>query len=553
MPPFNNSDLYDPSRGWKIWNWNEIVHSAGEVDRYVPNPDDLVWHVDNGWYVVRDVEQGTHISTLDRWHPPAEADTDGDENVLVGVGPGYSSESYRIFLDTSVTPHILAPDVRLHFYGSQVASYKVFKGSDISEETGLVISEFFNAGGDYLGPNVPVESVEVNVVNGFNRIIKSCMVGFTSHQMDDGERVTLVAEGTNGNRLSIAQLLVINSRAVRQADQHKKYVSGIKVDSPFLSKSDPKIIEFPLNVTVQSLPMTGVVEYRGGGDLKLGLDGVNMSLYGLEDYIATEVGQEFPLTLAYTLADDEISYGVLPSADRRLTSSYIARTTPIDGAYECRLFVYPYWVNAAVGYRLEFWLYNLDRQRHYNVTGLVELGVTSPAFDPKRYGSLQTLTYAINLNDVDGRYNPYRHVSTFQITLISEGSNRNANWEVFSRANVDVAYGRGLKGDLEHLQVNKWDLRLANGATTREMWLRQMYEAAAPLTNPDMEIHAPEPTHFIVHLLHNKYEFSVADWNKKLRVNNDMLDGQLLYISWIRRTYNEDLQLAMTAVPILIR
>lgn len=551
MPIFNNSDLYDPSRGWWTWNINQIVLRAGQVNKFVPNVGDLVWDINNGWWVVEDVEEGTHVPTLVKWREPIEADTDGEENVLIGVGPGYSSESYRLFLDTSVTPHTLTPDARLHFYGSQVASYKVFKGSDISADNGVVISEFYNSSGDYLGPNIPLESV---IVPGQSQnVIKACMVGFSGHQMDDGERCTLVAYSDFGSEVSIAQLLVINTKAIRHADQYNKYVSGIQIDSPFISSSDPKIIEFPLNVTVQSLPMTGLVKYRGGDTLRLGINGVQMALFGLEDYIATEVGQEFPLTLTYQLASDEISYGTLPTTERRIVESYIARTTPIDGAYECKMFVYPYWVSAAEGYRLEFWLYNLDRQRYYNVTGLVELGTTSAPFNPMLYGAIQTLTYAVNLNDVDGRFSPYRHVSMFQVALISEGSNRNANWQIHSRPNVDASYGRDLKGDLEHISANFWDLRLANGSSTQEMWLRKMFEDAEPLTSPNIETHAPDPTHFIVHFLHNKYEFNVNQWNQKLRVNNDLRDGELLYISWIKREYDVDLQLAMTAVPVLIR
>lgn len=551
MPVFNNSDLYDPTRGFRVWNIAEIVRSPGEVNKYVPNKNDLVFDPANGWFIVIRVEEGTHVAELEKWHLPPEPDVDGDENMLVGIGPGYASESYRAFLDTSVTPHVLAPDARLHFYGSQVASWVCFLGADISEDTGVIISEFYNSSGDFLGPNVPVETIEIP--GAVNQTIKSCMVGFTGHQLADGERVTLVAYDDQGGPISQAQLLIINSKAIRQSDRSKKYVSGIQIESPLISPSDPKVIEFPLNVTVESVPMMGVVNYRGGDVNKIGIDGIYMSLFGLEDYIATEVGQEFPLTLSYRLANDEVSYGTLPTAERIVTESYIARTMPVDGAYSCMLFVYPHWVSDVVGYRLEFWLYNLDRQRYYNVTGNVQLGVNSAPFYPKQYGTAQTLTYTVNLNEVDGRFAPYRFVSTFQIALIGPGNNRNANWIFNAKPGIADGYGRDLKADLEHLQANAWDLRLANGASVQEDWLRKMYFAAEPLVNPDLEAYAPTPTHFVIHMLHNKYEFNVSQWNQKLRVNNDLENGELLYIQWIHRTPVQDLQLAMTALPVYIR
>lgn len=549
--PYKNSDYLDLTRGWEFWNRKDIVQLPGQVNKWVPNVGDLVWDRDNGFFTVEDVEQGTHVPTLKEWTPPTRTDTDGEENILVGVGPGYSSESYRLFLDTSVTPHTLAPDSRLHYYGSMVSSYKVFLGSDISSEFGVIISAFYNSSNDYLGPNVPMEVVEIP--GAVQQVIKAPMVGFTSEELADGERCTLVAYNDLGGVVSIAQLLIQNTRAIRQADTSKKYVSGIEISSPFISSADPKVIEFPLNVTVESLPMIGVINYRGSSSVQRGIDNSSMFLFGLEDYIATEVGQEFPMTLAYELAEDEISYALTPTANRRITENYIARTTAADGAYECRLFVYPVWQNAAAGYRLEFWLYNLDRQRFYNVTSLVELGVNSPAFRPTTYGTLQTLTYAVNLNKVDGRFAPFRFVTSFQVALLNSGENKGANWEVYTRPNTDTAYGRSLKADLEYIQTNAWDLRLQNGANTKEAWLRTMYEAAEPLINPEREINPPTPTHFVLHFLHNKYEFSVEQWNAKLRVNNDLSDGEVLYVQWIKREYDNDLQLAMTALPVLQR
>lgn len=551
MSNYNNSDFYNPDRGWRIFNRNEIVDTPNQPNRWVPNTGDLIWDEYNGWFIVRYVEPGTHLSTLETWDPVKPKPPITDSNQLVGVGPGYSSESYRMFLDTSVTPFTFTPSRRLRSYGSMVTHYQVFLGSDISPTTGTCISAFYTPTGDYLGPSVPFET---EVIPGANiQTIKIPMGGYTVERLKDGELVTLVSYSDEGGVVDVTQLLVQNTATISQSDASKSYVGGISLDSPFLSSSDPKVIEFPLNVTVQSLPMAGVIHYRGGRKTTIGIDNLNMFLFGLNDYIATEVGQEFPLTLAYQLKPDEVSYELVPTALRRLTVAYTARTVPADNAYECRLFIYPTWINETVGYRLEFWLYNLDRQRFYNVSPYVELGVNSPPFNPKSYGTLQTLTYSLNLNEVDGRFAPHRLVSSFQIALLSDGSNRNANWEVYPRPNTGEAYGRNLKADIEYLETNMWDLRLANGASTKEAWLRKMYEAAEPLINPAVEVAPLTPTHFVLHFLHNKYEFSVEQWNQKLRVNNDLADGELLNIQWIRRIVSEDLQLAMTALPILQR
>lgn len=550
MADYNNSNFYNPDRGFRVWNKTQIKLAANQTDRWVANVDDLVVDYSKGFERVIDVEEGTWVPTLEHWEPKPHIDPDGEENVLVGVGPGYSSESYRCFIDTSVTPYVLSPDKRLHFYGSMVASYAVFRGSDINKDTGELISTFYNSSGDFLGPFIPVESAEI-----FDQIvstIKIPMVGNTSTDLQDGERVTLVAYDDKEGVISYAQLLVMNTQVLRQTDQSKRYVEGISIDTPFLSSSDPKVIEFPLNVMVKSLPILGMVKYRGGKQARMDVGTPPMTIMGLENYVATGEGQEFPITLRYQLAQDEISYKLVPTADRVITESYIARTTPANGAYSCRMFVYPTWVNAQTGYRLDFWLYNLDRQQYFNVTALVELGVNSPVYRPRAYGELQTLTFAVNLNQVDGRFAPYRFVYTFQIALLTSGETA-ATWEIFPTPDQPASYGRNLNANMDYIATNNWDMRLANQAQTKAQWLQKMYYAAQPLVNTAVEEFPPEPTHFIVQFLHNSYRFSIDRWADTLRVNNDMQQGESLTIHWVRELYDTDLQLATTAVPIYLR
>lgn len=546
MADYSNSNFYAPDRGFRVWLRSQILQVAGQVDVWVANKDDLVIDYDYGFLRVTDVEPGTWVPTLRKWEPPKGTDPDGEENVLIGVGPGYSSESYRIFLDKSVTPFTLAPDTRLHFYGSAVTSYKVFKGADISEQFGKIISAFYDSSNNYLGPNVPVVAyIEPGTTTNTTSVP---MVGFTSEDMDDNEKVTLVAYDSLGGVVSYAQLLVINSETIRQADNTKSYVSGITIDTPFLSQSDPKVIEFPLNVMVASLPMQGLVHYRGGREQRLPIGGT-FDIIGLENYIATTEGEEFPMTATYQLAEDEIAYGVIPTAQRRVTENYVARTIAVDGAYSCRLFVYPNWVSSVQGYTLEFWLYNADRQRYYNVTPYVELGTNSAPYRPKAYGEVQTLTYAVNLNAVDGRFAPYRFVTTFQVALLNSGEAQ-PNWEVYPRPDSGFNYGRDLKASVDYVQTNVWDLRLRNGASTFEEWLQKMYYAAEPLVDTQNEEFAPEPTHFILHFVHNQYEYAISQWADVLRVNNDLSNGNLLSIQWVKRNFDNDLQLAMTSLPI---
>ena len=538
-----------PDRGFRIWNRPEIVEPGGD-GKWVPNVNDLVFDHAQGFFRVTEVDYTTGYSVLTLWQPPEEPEEAEVEDVLLGIGPGYASESYRIFLDTTVTPHTLSPDARLHFYGSMVQSYKVFLGSDISEDYGHVISAFYDPSGNFLGTSVPLE--EITVPGATTSTVKAPMVGYTTESLDDGEIVTLVAYSDEGGVVSRAQLLVNNTEAIRQADSAKKYVKAIEVDSPFISNADPQTIEFPLNVTVESLPMTGVVHYSDGAVHRLPIDGSKFTLYGLRNYVATVVGQEFPMVLAYNLANDEVSYSLEPTANRRITVAYQARTTTADGAYEVKLFMYPIWVSESVGYRLEYWMYNLDRQTYYNVTPYIELGTTSNAFDPRQYGTTQTITVALDLNKVDGKFAPFRHVQTFQIALLARGDLNRDLWEIYFRPDQPVSYGRGLKAEVEMVGTNNWRLDVSQGLPSKELWLKTVYERMEPLINTQIEAYPPVPTHFTVHTIHNQYRFSVEQWGDDLTINNDLDNGELLYLTFTRENYDTELHLGIAGLPVSV-
>lgn len=535
----------DPDRGFTVWRREELV-APQNGGPWVPNPGDLVFDETQGFMVVKEVDYSTGYSTLAPWTPPDQTEPEDPAGKLIGIGPGSQSESYRMFLDTSVTPHILSPSSRLRFYGSRVTGYKVFLGTDISEQNGKVISAFYDPSGNFLGTTIPLES-DPQVPT-----TRIPMAGYTTEALADGEVVSVVGYADDGSITDIARLLIQNTQVIRYPDVGKKYVQGISIDSPFISAADPQTLEFPINVAVESLPMSALVHYSDGSKHRLAIDGGKFSLYGLRNYIATVVGQEFPLVLAYTLGEDEVSYQLEPTANRRLTVDYRAKTTPADGAYEVKVYVFPVWINPQVGYRLEYWLYNLDRQTYYNVTPYMELGANSREFNPTEYGVRQTITMALDLNRVDGRFAPYRHVQTFQIALLSHGDNTDPNWTVYFTPDQQTGYGTGLKAELEYVNTNYWYLRLGNGFPSAQLWLKELYYNTQPLVNKAVELEPPEPTHMLVKFLNNTYEFPIEQWNEPLVVNNDLKNGELLTIHWLRKNYDTTLHLGMSALPVVV-
>lgn len=542
--------LIDRTRDLRWWIIDQIFGHS-KTGQIVPNPGDVIFDSHQGFLIVSDVDYLTGRSTLSLWKAPSNSSNGEDLNLLLGTGPGAVTESFRLFVDKSVTPYVASPCSRLMMRGSDAEYYMLFVGTTFSDK-GRVISFIHDTTGKMLGEKIPFKRA-VGIVDQREVVSWQTTPCLTTEDLKDGERVTMVSYSKEGHVVDTSVLVVQNSGATRQLDAGRRYVRGIGIQSPFIPESMPDTIEFPVNVPVEQLPMEGVVYYSDGSKETHPIDNQRMSLVGTDNYTATVSGESFDLVLIYPLADGEVAYEQKPTTERRIQKLYRARTTAVEGAYTVKLFVYPTWNTEHSQYYLEYWLYNLDRQTFYNVTSLIELGVNSNPFDPSRYSTLQTITVAIDLNKVNSQFKAVRHVQTFQVVLMSRGSENKANWAVKFRPDQPSSFGGGgVEAVLKQVNTNEWSVNVANGAVSKETWIQKLYTEVEPLYNADaggLEARAPDPTHFRLKFTHNAYEYPVSQWDQTFSVNNDLSQGELLYIEWIYRTDTTDLQLAITGLP----
>ena len=542
-PPINV--IVDPDRGWRQWYSGEI-YAPGKPGRYVPNVNDAVFDWDDGLFRVSAVDYTTCISTLTPYVPvPSSNDLGGD--ILLGVGPGYQSESWRAFLNTAVIPHTLALDSRLHIYATTANHIKIFRGTQIGPD-GEVISAFYDQSGVFLSENIPLELV---AMPGSNIAIKAPKVGYTTQNFDDGEVLTVVVYDAAGGVRSTAKVLVVNSGFIRTTNAAMKYITSIHIESPFISGSDPKMIEYPINMPVANLNLMGVVTYSDGSKLTGPIDGTNFSLHGLENFIATVQGQQVDLVLAYKLSDDEFSYILTPTANKIITEHYKATTLQADGAYSVKMFAYPVWQSTLAGYRMEYFLYSLERDLMYKITSLVQLATNSNAFNPTLYGVKQVVSMAIDLHKVAGSFAHYRHVQPFEITLLGPGNeDSDDNWTIGFSPNQTPAYGEGIKAEVAALGGSSWNVVVSSGAITLNQWLDRVFYRTLPLFDNTTEIKAPEPNFFVLVNGVTETEFPIAQWNTPLNVNVAPVEGRPVFIKFLRRSVDGDLQLGISGLIV---
>jgi len=537
--------IYSPTDRWTMWARNEIYDGGPGQNRFIPKINDYVIEPETfTTYIVEFLDPVTFIPTLREIRPANTSFTLTQEDVLFGVGPGTQADTYRVYLDTSVDPYLLAVDVRLKVAGSLTNYAKIFKGADISS-SGHVISKVYDNNGNFISENVPLEVVSID--GQTNNSIKIVSVCNTTEVLQDGELVTAVFYNNQGNVVSKRQLLIENTSFIRDLNVSQKYVSHISLETAFLSPTNDTIIEFPLNIPINALNMMGVVHYSDGSSLRLPVDGSKFSIFGLGQYVSSIVGQRIDLVLNYALGPNEVSYGNVSADGHYVTENYSLITVNPNNSYAVKLFPYPVWVDSATGYYLKWFLYNLDRNVWFDVSNKVNFDDTTGPYDPKAYGYLQRKDVSINLADVTSIFDNFIHVQTVDIILNHEPdlSITNTPWRVVNEVSTNaVTYGDSLYAK----KIDNTTIRIDSGISDLTTWLERVYLNTKPLVDHTVELGPLDPTHIEVEANGQTNEYSINDWNTDLVINTDVPIFSNVYIRFIKRTTTGDLHLSVAAM-----
>lgn len=541
----NVAPIYNPSGRWQMWNMNEIYLGQEAANKYVPKIGDVVSEIAGVKiirYIVKDINPSTMVPVFAQEDVTISSGIFDEDDVLLGVGPGQQSDTYRIYVDKSVTPYRMSVDARLKVAGTMCRYCKIFKGSDVSK-TGNVISRVYDVGGNLVSENIALELAATTLLD--NKAIKCVTPGFTTANLVDGELVTAVFYDDAGFVVSKRQLLVENTAYIRTTDADVRYIISVALRSPFLSTTNNRLIQYPINVPLNGLNLIGVVTYSNGETREYPVDGTKFSVFGFEQYVATQVGQRIKLVLKYSLDANEVNYSAVVGGDNHISEMYEAVTMSADGIYGVKLYAYPVWVDSVNGYRLEWFLYNLNRDVFYNVTPNVVINTAVAPYNPLAYGQLQRLSVSINLRDVNGVYKNYIHTQTIDIVIARQGTERVTNWTVGFSPDQSPRYGQDTHATAKFVGANNFSFNLSNGCTSLNTWLDKVYKTTQPLYNPITEFGPLEPTHFNLIVNGSKTEYPIKQWGSDLTINSTVNNNSTVFIQFIRRVGNTDLQLSV--------
>lgn len=547
----NNAPLYDPTRSWQIFNYNDIYSGPTGTGVIVPNVGDQVRKIVGNVatdYVVESVALGSLISTL----VPLVIGNNTANTLNMDTLFGDTPNTYAIYIDKSVVPFALNVDARLELKGSMITSCKIFQGSDISP-AGNVISAVYDASGNYVGENVGLSLVASDAYNN-NVAVKVINPCNTSANLLDGELVTVVCYNVSGNVVSESKLYVHNTGFVRPVNAANKTVINIGLISPFLSSTNSSVINYPLNLQMNVANLIGVVYYSDGSSNAMPVDGVKFIVDGLSAYTSTNVGQSYSIVANYVLQPGEAACGVNNTNVPHISRAYSLITSPANLNYQIQLFAYPVWKSSSASYTLEWFMYDMVRSHAFDVTNYITFAPGS-TFNGTLYGSKQTVTAQLNLSSVSQIYNSFNYSQAIDVMLEAPGTFRqNAttppNWYVTPVSGTMPMFGAGAFATYLVNGPNNTTLSLAGTYTSQATWLAAYYNNTLPMTIAGVETAPPTPTHFTLVINGASTTYPISSWNAAIVTAQTVTQNSTLFIQFIQRTALADLQLSVAGVPM---
>jgi hypothetical protein len=522
-----------------------------ENGKYIVNENDLVHDFEMGqWFRVSRMDYTTYVAELSVWEIKDDGPTLEQLDILLGTGPGYASETWRCYLDTRVFPHRLQIDNQIHIRGSEAHEIRIFKGTNVSA-SGEVISAYY-VNNEYVSDAIPLELYATTKLD--NVAEKIPKMGYTSRKLNDSEVVTVVTYNIHGTPIDYNKLLIHNTNLTRAPSEAQKRVQGIKLISSRLSSSEPNVLEVPINITVASLALRAQVTYTDGTTAIMDVVDEDANgkfrIEGLKYWSPTVGGREQPLQLSYELSqNEEYSYLQGQTANGRVTEPYVIRGIETDPAYSLKLYAYPTWKDSVNGYILDYWLYDATRQTALRVPrNAVELHPDSSPFNGIDFTTIQIMKVAVKMKLIDAAYGEYQLVQQFQVSLLRSGGMRETNWRVKHSDNQADWYGDNLMAKITANTGGLSYIELANGFTKQSDWLNALYYGINPLYDNQSETIAPAPTHVIITTNTRTFELPISQWATKTIFVNDVIEGGVIYLKWIKRMINGDLQLGVSGV-----
>lgn len=554
-----NTLLVDPTRGFRAWQITEIWKGPGAIDQgyIVANVGDMVIDWNNGMYQVTSVDTtdpgggGTppYTPTLVLWDV-SSLNGGIESNNINGLLSVYQpSVAERIYYNKAVSPSTLSIDDRYLVPGSESVSYRLFKGTNVTD-SGKVISVEINGNGDIIGETIDLEVIDVNNPN-----IKRPKVCHTLETLQNGEVVTLVAYNSIGGATGTHSFILTDSSAIRSLGVSTRTITGIVLESDLLSPDDASLLLVPANIPLTGSDFKARLLYNDGSSDIINIDGVKCKLHHLANVNLAMAGVKSNILLAYYPDANEPVINANSPLLKSISTAYQIQTITNNLDYSFKIYVSPTFNSNTGLYENRYWLTNLEYDILISVPPEL-LSVETVNGDPVDFapdGPIQQVRISLLVSNVfPVGFTGYTFVQTLTIQYGQPSHLANPWLLDYTGTQVDVF---GHQTHFGYSNVGTYPLELRTDMSARSEWIYKLYRSLNPVYDPVAVTTAPDPTHFrLQYQGHTSGDIPVGEWH--LYQNNisgsQWVDQSTVEVVWLLEVPNVVNKQILGVAPVMI-
>lgn len=515
--------LIDPTRGFHTWNIDEIYEGTVDPSKVnVPNVGDMVIAWDEGVYKVDSVGVD-NIPVLTMWDPDSNIANAGSGGLITSLSEYQPSVINRAFLDTSDVIYYITIDNRWRSFGSESTDVKLYRGTDISAATGIVLSR------EYSGMVVIGDSQPLLPLTGTTDEKRPPAIPVEG-LLNDGETVTLVTYTATGRITGTTTFVVVNSSAIAPLNSTTKTIVDILLLSEWITTPDPDLLLIPANIGLRLAGATGRILYHDGTTEDIPIDGVKLVLHGANNFNNNMEGSVNYLVLTYYA--DTTERLINGGAGRHISHTYYTQTFLDDIADSYKVYLMLSYNNLNDLYSFTFYLTNSDYTLlrkllpgeytafHYDDTVPPGVSTTKP-LNLNRTANISlpkfTLNIAVHMEQIfPMTYDNYTFTQQMFVDL-NDITPSSQSWVLdYEMDNVNTF--NGAYKAYTRFSYDYEDLDLRVGAVSQADWLDKIFRPISPIYVSPL-ITYPEPTHFrimydtVTNGFHTSDDIDIADWD----------------------------------------
>lgn len=488
---------YRPNERWQMRRVQDTYTGPDGIGTDVPHVDDLIIDLESG-SLSKVVKVNLESDYLYETVPYAFGVDDDDP---LTPPASFLKDPHRVYIDYERIPSLMHVDTQMLICSAHAAYAKIFEGTEIYRED-LCISLMYNDDrSSVISNRVPLTVVALDSHESHHvKAVDPCWI---SRELSDGDLLTVAFYTDEG-------VLIRKSSAVTEivswlGDMHNdsKFVTGLRVQSPYLSVTEPNTLIVPRNTSYDALHITGKVIYRSGREVLLGASGDPLKVLGVEAYRPESQPRLFDMGLRYSVGREESA--IATKCDKFVLQPFQIRLVDWESMPSLTLFPMLSW--GGDRFVLRWWGLSVDTPFSMDVTEWVRT-YEGPEFVGNAYEVRQNLRVTVNSQDIPDATMVTMATLDLTIELFNPAADGAHDWFI---SNLNDLPGDDNESQI-YIEKSSDTCIMIAGAANGEAFMARTYDILPRLLHMGLET-TDYPTHLhYINPTGDSWKCPIEDW-----------------------------------------